>query len=93
MQDGRRIYDLQVDSVGDAFAKSDIAFRRNTSGSFKLETIKRLGLSSIFAREIIKVDLMKEVINLSLGNELMLGIAGLRRVEVKPQKGIKYKIT
>ena len=27
-----------------------------------------------------------------MGNEL-LGIAGLRRVEVKPQKGIEYKIT
>ena len=32
-----------------------------------------------------QVDLMKEEINMSFGNELM-GIAGLRRVEVEPKK-------
>ena len=65
------------------------SFSRNTI-SFKLETIKRLGLSSKPVDSKGRFDERGDQFN--LGNELM-GIAGLRRVEVNPQKSLEYKIT
>ena len=41
---------------------------------------------------VLMVSLMKEVDTYELGNEL-LGIAGLRRVTVDPEKSFNYKIT
>ena len=86
---GRRIYDLQVDSVGDAFAKS-IFHLAETQYPLNWKQLKRLGLSAI--PKDSKGRFNERGDQFELGNEL-LGIAGLRRVEVKPQKGIEYKIT
>jgi len=86
---GRRIYDLQVDSFGDAFAKS-IFHLAETQYPLNWKQLKRLGLSALPVDS--KGRFNERGDQFSLGNELM-GIAGLRRVEVKPQKGIEYKIT
>ena len=86
---GRKIYDLDVDSVGDAFAKS-IFHLAETQYPLNWKQLKRLGLSAI-PRDS-KGRFNERGDQFELGNEL-LGIAGLRRVEVKPEKGLEFKIT
>jgi len=86
---GRQIYDLQVDSVGDAFAKS-IFHLAETQYPLNWKQLERLGLSALPVDS--KGRFNERGDQFELGNELM-GIAGLRRVEVKPEKGIEYKIT
>ena len=86
---GRRIYDLDVDSVGDAFAKS-ILHLGETQVPLNWKQLERLGMSIIPKDN--KGRFNERGDQFELGNEL-LGIAGLRRVEVNPQKGLTYKVT
>ena len=86
---GRRIYDLDVDSVGDAFAKS-ILHLGETQAPLNWKQLKRLGMSIVPKDN--KGRFNERGDQFELGNEL-LGIAGLRRVEVNPQKGLTYKVT
>jgi len=89
---GRRIYDLQVDTVGDALYKS-VGHLVETQAPFNYKQLKRLGLASV-AKVVPESDARfgPRGIEYELGNELS-GIAGLRKVKVDPTKGINYKIT
>ena len=86
---GRRIYDLDVDSVGDAFAKS-IFHLGETQLPLNWRQLERLGMS-IIPRDS-KGRFNERGDQFELGNEI-LGITGLRRVEVNPEKGLTYKVT
>ena len=86
---GRRIYDLDVDSVGDAFAKS-IFHLGETQLPLNWRQLERLGMS-IIPRDN-KGRFNERGDQFELGNEI-LGITGLRRVEVNPEKGLTYKVT
>jgi len=89
---GRRIYDMQVDSVGDALSKS-VAHLAETQFPLNWNQLKRLGLASV-AKVVPESDIRfgPRGVEYELGNELS-GIAGLRRVKIDPSKGINYKIT
>jgi len=86
---GKRIYDLQVDSVGDAFYKS-IAHLAETQFPLNYNQLKRIGLSLIPKDSEGRFDARGN--EFELGNELS-GIAGMRKVKIDPSKGITYKIT
>mgnify|MGYP003144465869 CR=1 FL=1 len=89
---GRRIYDLQVDTIGDALSKS-VGHLVETQAPFNYKQLKRLGLASV-AKVVPESDARfgPRGLEYELGNEL-LGIAGMRRVKIDPSKGINYKIT
>jgi len=89
---GRRIYDLQVDTIGDALSKS-VGHLVETQAPFNYKQLKRLGLASV-AKVVPESDARfgPRGLEYELGNEL-LGIAGMRRVKLDPSKGINYKIT
>ena len=89
---GRRIYDMQVDSVGDALSKS-VAHLAETQFPLNWNQLKRLGLASV-AKVVPESDIRfgPRGVEYELGNELS-GIAGMRRVKIDPSKGINYKIT
>ena len=89
---GRRIYDMQVDSVGDALSKS-VGHLAETQFPLNWNQLKRLGLASV-AKVVPESDVRfgPRGVEYELGNELS-GIAGLRRVKIDPSKGINYKIT
>jgi hypothetical protein len=86
---GKKIYDLQVDSVGDALYKS-IAHLAETQFPLNYNQLKRIGLSLVPKDNEGRFDPRGN--QFELGNELS-GIAGMRRVKVDPTKGINYKIT
>ena len=90
--EGRRIYDMQVDSVGDALSKS-VAHLAETQFPLNWNQLKRLGLASV-AKVVPESDIRfgPRGVEYELGNELS-GIAGMRRVKIDPAKGINYKIT
>ena len=89
---GRRIYDMQVDSVGNALSKS-VGHLAETQFPLNWNQLKRLGLASV-AKVVPESDIRfgPRGVEYELGNELS-GIAGLRRVKIDPSKGINYKIT
>ncbi|MDB2405077.1 hypothetical protein N9W19_00055 [bacterium] len=89
---GRRIYDMQVDSVGDALSKS-VAHLAETQFPLNWNQLKRLGFASV-AKVVPESDIRfgPRGVEYELGNELS-GIAGMRRVKIDPSKGINYKIT
>ena len=89
---GRRIYDMQVDSVGNALSKS-VAHLAETQFPLNWNQLKRLGLASV-AKVVPESDIRfgPRGVEYELGNELS-GIAGMRRVKIDPSKGINYKIT
>jgi len=86
---GRRIYDLQVDSIGDAMSKS-ISHLVETQIPLNWNQMKRLGLSILPKDSVGRFDPRGN--EFELGNELS-GIAGMRKVKIDPNKGITYKIT
>ena len=90
--EGRRIYDMQVDSIGDALSKS-VAHLAETQFPLNWNQLKRLGLASV-AKIVPESDIRfgPRGEEYELGNELS-GIAGMRKVKIDPSKGINYKIT
>jgi len=89
---GRQIYDLQVDTFGDALSKS-VAHLVETQAPLNWKQLKRLGLASV-AKVVPESDARfgPRGLEYELGNELS-GIAGMRKVKIDPSKGINYKIT
>src|SRR5210317_816554 len=89
---GRQIYDLQVDTFGDALSKS-VSHLVETQAPLNWKQLKRLGLASV-AKVVPENDARfgPRGIEYELGNELS-GIAGMRKVKIDPSKGINYKIT
>tara|TARA_R110002073_G_scaffold303484_1_gene471814 strand:- start:50 stop:4417 length:4368 start_codon:yes stop_codon:yes gene_type:complete len=89
--EGRKIWN-DKDSLGDKMFKG-IYHLAESQAPLNWNQLKRLGLSSvakIAPKSISKFDQRGN--EYELGNEL-LGIAGLRRVEVDPSKSFNYKIT
>ena len=89
---GREIYNLDVDSVGNAMKKS-IFHLAEAQAPLNWKQLQRLGLSIVplaSPSSISKFDDRGK--QYELGNE-MLGIAGLRRIKVDPEKSLNYKIT
>ena len=89
--DGREIYnqDPAIDPIGTKIAKS-VAHLVEAQAPLNWRQLGRLGLA---IRPIDDLGRFDERGNqYELGNEL-LGIAGLRRVDVDPSKSLNYKIT
>jgi hypothetical protein len=89
---GREIYNLDVDSVGNAMKKS-IFHLAEAQAPLNWKQLQRLGLSMVplaSPSSISKFDDRGK--QYELGNEV-LGIAGLRRIKVDPEKSLNYKIT
>ena len=85
--EGRRIWN-EKDSTGDKMYKA-VAHLVEAQAPFNWKQLGRLGLAMVPTDSEGKYD--ERGNEYQLGNEL-LGIAGLRRVKVDPQKSIKYKI-
>jgi len=89
---GREIYNLDVDSIGNAMKKS-IFHLAEAQAPLNWKQLQRLGLSMVplaSPSSISKFDDRGK--QYELGNEV-LGIAGLRRIKVDPEKSLNYKIT
>jgi hypothetical protein len=89
---GSEIYDLDVDSVGNAMKKS-IFHLAEAQAPFNWKQLQRLGMSIVplaSPSSISKFDDRGK--QYELGNEL-LGIAGMRRIKIDPEKSLNYKIT
>ena len=85
--DGRKIWNDQ-DSTGDKMFKA-LGHLVEAQAPFNWKQLGRLGLAMVPVDSEGKFD--ERGNEYELGNEL-LGIAGLRRVDVDPEKSIKYKI-
>jgi hypothetical protein len=85
--EGRKIWN-QKDSTGDKMYKA-VAHLVEAQAPFNWKQLGRLGLAMVPTNSEGKFD--ERGNEYELGNEL-LGIAGLRRVKVDPQKSFKYKI-
>ena len=85
---GREIYNLEVDSLGDAVSKS-VSHLIEAQAPFNWKQLKRLGLSTL--PKDSKGRFNERGQEFDLGNEA-LGIAGMRRVKIDPQKSMTYKI-
>ena len=87
-KEGRSLWN-DKDSVGDKMSKS-IGHLVDTQMPLNWKQMQRIGLSLKPVNSLGKFD--ERGNQYDLGNELA-GIAGLRRVEVDPQKSFNYKIT
>jgi len=87
-KEGRSLWN-DKDSVGDKMSKS-ISHLVDTQMPLNWKQMQRIGLSLKPVNSLGKFD--ERGNQYDLGNELA-GIAGLRRVEVDPQKSFNYKIT
>jgi len=85
--DGRKIWNNE-DSTGDKIFKA-VSHLVEAQAPFNWKQLGRLGLSMVPVDSEGRFD--ERGNEYELGNEL-LGIAGLRRVDVDPEKSIKYKI-
>ena len=85
--EGRKIWN-DKDSTGDKMYKS-VAHIVEAQAPFNWKQLGRLGLAMVPVNSQGKFD--ERGNEYELGNEL-LGIAGLRRVDVDPEKSFKYKI-
>ena len=85
--EGRKIWN-DKDSTGDKIFKG-VAHIVEAQAPFNWKQLGRLGLAMVPINSEGKYD--ERGNEYELGNEL-LGIAGLRRVDIDPQKSIKYKI-
>ena len=85
--DGRKIWN-DKDSKGDKMYKA-VAHIVEAQAPFNWKQLGRLGLAMVPVNSEGKFD--ERGNEYELGNEL-LGIAGLRRVDVDPEKSFKYKI-
>ena len=87
-QDNRQLWNEQ-DAVGDKISKS-ISHLVDTQMPLNWKQLSRLGLSIRPINDLGRFD--ERGNQYEFGNELA-GIAGLRRVEVNPEKSFNYKIT
>ena len=89
--DGREIYnqDPAIDPIGTKIAKS-VAHLVEAQAPLNWRQLGRLGLAIRPIDDLGRFDARGN--QYELGNEL-LGIAGLRRVDVDPSKSLNYKIT
>jgi hypothetical protein len=89
--DGREIYnqDPAIDPIGTKIAKS-VAHLVEAQAPLNWRQMGRLGLAIRPIDDLGRLDQRGN--QYELGNEL-LGIAGLRRVDVDPSKSLNYKIT
>jgi hypothetical protein len=87
-QDNRQLWN-EKDAVGDKISKS-ISHLVDTQMPLNWKQLTRLGLSIRPINDLGRFD--ERGNQYEFGNELA-GIAGLRRVEVNPQKSFNYKIT
>ena len=87
-RDNRKLWN-DKDSIGDKMSKS-IGHLVDTQMPLNWKQMQRIGLSLYPVNSLGKFD--ERGNQYDLGNELA-GIAGLRRVEVNPEKSFNYKIT
>jgi hypothetical protein len=89
--DGREIYsnDPRIDPIGSRVYKS-LAHLVESQAPLNWKQLGRLGLAMKPIDDLRRFDERGNEYN--LGNEL-LGIAGLRRIEVDPSKSLNFKIT
>ena len=89
--DGREIYnqDPAIDPIGNKIMKS-VAHLVEAQAPLNWRQLGRLGLAIRPIDDLGRFDARGN--QYELGNEL-LGIAGLRRVDVDPSKSLNYKIT
>ena len=87
-RDNRSLWN-EKDAIGDKMSKS-IGHLVDTQMPLNWKQMQRIGLSLYPVNNLGKFDERGNVYD--LGNELA-GIAGLRRVEVNPEKSFNYKIT
>ena len=86
--EGRQIWNPE-DSVGDKMFKA-VGHLVESQAPLNWKQLQRLGLSTLPVDSDLRFD--ERGNEYELGNEV-LGIAGLRRVKVQPEKSFNYKIT
>ena len=88
-QENRQLWNPEKNPLGDKVAKS-ISHLVETQAPLNWKQLTRLGLSIRPTDDLGRFD--ERGNQYEFGNELA-GIAGLRRVEIDPEKSFNYKIT